>query len=91
MAKKKSQSKGERSPEQLVKFLLERMENCEDAEALNDNVIIPFTAALETVCGARGYLLNIYGDKSNLAITSDEDAEAIYALIEDYLDSRRGE
>jgi len=49
-------------------------------------------AALETVCGARGYLLNIYGDTSNLVFTGDEaDAETIYALVENYLDDSSDE
>ncbi len=62
------------------------MEAEKTAEGLNDNVIIPFAAALEEVCGARGYVLNIFGDKSNIVFTGNEaDAEAIYKLIEDYL------
>jgi len=64
----------------LRKLLLERMEACQTAEALNDRVILPFIQALEDVCGARGYVLNIYGD--------EDAAEEIYALIESYLDSR---
>ena len=73
----------------LRKLLLERMEACQTAEALNDRVILPFIQALEDVCGARGYVLNIYGEQANLTFTGDEDAaEEIYALIESYLDSR---
>tara|TARA_R110002124_G_scaffold9429_4_gene48248 strand:+ start:888 stop:1154 length:267 start_codon:yes stop_codon:yes gene_type:complete len=73
----------------LRKILLERMEACQTAEALNDRVILPFIQALEDVCGARGYVLNIYGEQANLTFTGDEDAaEEIYALIESYLDSR---
>ena len=45
-----------------MRLLAERMEACADAESLNDNVIIPFVAALEEVCGARGYVMNIYGE-----------------------------
>ncbi len=66
----------------------ERMEACDDAEQLNDQVLIPFAAALEAVCEARGYLLNIYGEKTNIVFTNDQDAEAIYHLIENYLDRR---
>ena len=73
----------------LRRLLLERMEACQTAEALNDWVILPFIQALEDVCGARGYVLNIYGEQANLTFTGDEDAaEEIYALIEDYLDSK---
>lgn len=72
-----------------MRQLAERMESCPDAESLNDQVIMPFVAALETVCGARGYMLNIYGETSNIVFTGDEsDAEAIYSLIEQYLDGR---
>ena len=51
----------------LRKLLLERMEACQTAEALNDRVILPFIQALEDVCGARGYVLNIYGEQANLS------------------------
>lgn len=69
--------------------LIRRMEACDTAEALNDRVIMPFVTALETVCEARGYVMNIYGEKANLVFTGDADAaEEIYALVEDYLDAR---
>ena len=69
-----------------MRTLYKKMEAKKSAEGLNDNVIIPFAAALEEVCGARGYVLNIFGDKSNIVFTGNEaDAEAIYKLIEDYL------
>ena len=46
----------------------------------------PFAAALEEICQARGYHLNIHGEKSNIVFSGDEaDAEAIYRLVEDYL------
>ena len=62
------------------------MELEKTAEGLNDNVIIPFALALEEVCAARGYLLNIFGEKSNFVFTNNEkDAEEIYKLIEKYL------
>ncbi len=71
MAKSKSwKFKGE-SPEDLMRSLFERMEATEDAQSLNDNVIIPFTAALEEICAARGYVLNIHGEKSNIVFTDD--------------------
>ena len=75
--------------EALMRLLHERMENEDSAETLNDNVIIPFAAALEEICAARGYVLNIYGDISNIVVSGDEaDAEAIYRLVEDYLNAR---
>lgn len=72
-----------------MRDLFERMEAEKTAEGLNDNVIIPFAAALEEVCEARGYQLNIFGDKSNIVFTGDAaDAEAIYQLVEDYLEGK---
>ncbi len=87
MAKKKSSKKGAKpDAEALMQSLFKKMEAEKTAEGLNDNVIIPFAAALEEVCEARGYVLNIFGDKSNIVFTGNEaDAEAIYKLIEDYL------
>ncbi|MEQ8504691.1 MAG: hypothetical protein RIB80_05145 [Rhodospirillales bacterium] len=85
MAKPKKDKPGQ----DLRRELLQRMEACQTAEALNDKVIMPFIQALEDVCGARGYVLNIYGEESNLVFTGDADAsEEIYSLIEAYLDSR---
>ncbi len=73
----------------FMRQLTERMEACPDAESLNDQVLIPFAAALENVCGARGYVLNIYGETSNIIFSGDpDDAEALYRLIDDYLESR---
>ena len=84
---KKNSAKGDVLPDALMRLLAERMEACPDAENLNDQVIMPFIAALETVCGARGYVLNIYGETSNLVFTGDEaQAEAIYTFVEEYLD-----
>lgn len=73
-------------PDAFLRDMIKRMEACPDAESLNDNVILPFALALEKVAGARGYLLNIYGEASNIAVTSEDDAETIYHLIEEYLD-----
>lgn len=85
MAKPKKDKPGQ----DLRRELLQRMEACQTAETLNDKVILPFIQALEDVCGARGYVLNIYGEESNLVFTGDADAsEEIYSLIETYLDSR---
>ena len=90
MAKKKSSPKRAKSDAQaLMRQLFLKMEAEKTAEGLNDNVIIPFAAALEEVCEARGYVLNIFGEKSNIVFTGSEaDAEAIYELIEDYLAAR---
>ena len=79
--------KSKTSPDALMHLLAERMEACPDAESLNEQVIMPFVAALENVCGARGYVLNIYGETSNIVFSGDEtDAEAIYKLVDRYLD-----
>ena len=87
MGKRKSPKKGGGDADQLMRDLAQRMETCPDVESLNDQVIVPFMAALETVCGARGYVMNIYGETSNLVFTGDEaDAEAVYTLVEGYLD-----
>lgn len=72
----------------LRTLLLERMDACPTAEVLNDQVILPFVAALEDVCRARGYVMNIYGEQSNLVFSGDEDAAAeIYALAEAVLEA----
>ena len=70
-----------------VDDIIARMDACPDAEKLNDQIISPFIAALESVCRARGYVLNIYGASANLVVSTDDDVEAIYHLIEDYLDA----
>jgi len=75
------------SADELLTAIIARMEDCPNAEALNDEVIMPFILALEKVCAARGYLMNIYGDQSNIAVTTPDDAETIYHLIEEYLDA----
>jgi len=77
---------GKESPEALMQYLANEMEKNDSAEALNDNVLIPFMVALEQVADARGYVLNIYGEKSNLVFTNEEHVEAIYELVEGYLD-----
>ena len=69
-----------------MRDLFARMEAAPDAQSLNDNVIIPFAAALEEVCEARGYVLNIFGEKFNIVFSGDDaDAKAIYKLVEEYL------
>ncbi len=77
---------GKNAPDELMRYLANEMEQCNTADALNDNVLIPFMAALEKIADARGYVLNIYGEQSNLVFTSDEHAEQIYHLVEGYLD-----
>ena len=87
MAKKKSSKTGAKpDAEALMQTLFRKMEAEKTAEGLNDNVITPFAAALEEVCEARGYVLNIFGDKSNIVFTGNQaDAQAIYEMIEEYL------
>lgn len=73
----------------LLADLIRRMEACPNAESLNDEVLMPFVLALEKVCGARGYVMNIYGETANLVFTNDpEDAEAIYQIVEAYLEDQ---
>ena len=84
MAKRKPKKKGGEFTNELVT----RMARHATAESLNENVITPFAAALEAVCRERGYILNIYGDSSNLVVSNEEDAQAIYQLIEDYFESK---
>jgi hypothetical protein len=86
MTRRKSKDSATRTPTAFRAELLELMERHDSAESLNDNVITPFISALEATCSARGYSLNIYGDSSNLVVTTEEDAEAIYAMVESYLD-----
>ena len=89
MTKAESPKQNGSAAEALMKLLHERMENEDSAESLNDNVIIPFVAALEEICAARGYVLNIHGEKSNIIFTgNDSDAEAIYKIVEEYLAER---
>lgn len=88
MSRKQPRKKaGKGSPDQLMRSIAKEMEQCDNAQELNDNIIVPFIAALEDVCGARGYVMNIYGEKSNIALTNEADAPVIYGLIEEYLDN----
>ena len=95
MAKNKSRKKKGKhpeGPEALMRDLFKRMEAENTAEGRNDNVIIPFAAALEEICRARGYVLNIYGEASNIVFAGDgKDAEAIYRLVEEYLAAKKPE
>jgi hypothetical protein len=84
MAKRKPKKKGGEFTNELVTHMARHA----TAESLNENVITPFAAALEAVCRERGYILNIYGDSSNLVVSNEEDAQAIYQLIEDYFESK---
>ncbi|MBO6519697.1 MAG: hypothetical protein JJ900_02300 [Rhodospirillales bacterium] len=75
-----------------MRELIERMDACDTAERLNDEVMMPFALALEKVCGARGYVMNIYGETSNIVFTgSTDDAEAIYQIVEAYMDDQADE
>lgn len=84
----KSSKKRQKSSESLTKMFYQEMEKNNDVQSLNDNVLIPFITALEQTAEARNYVLNIYGKKSNLAFTNEQDAEAIFDLIERYLDKK---
>lgn len=84
--KKKGGKRSPKQPDSLAQDLIARMETCQTAETLNDQVIRPFVQALVSVCDARGYVFNIYGDHCNLAITPENHAESLYQLIESYLD-----
>lgn len=86
-----SKSKGKGGPKALREELLARMAEHSDAESLNDNVITPFVSALEAVCADRGYVLNIYGEGSNLVVSSPDDASVIFQLVEDYFSAQEGE
>ena len=73
----------------LAHILCDSMGACIDAESLNNEVLIPFATALERTCGKRGYVLNIYGETSNIIFTGDpDDSEEIYMMVENYLASR---
>ena len=72
MAKKKSPNKENAAAEELMRMLCDRMQSENNAEALHAKVIIPFAAALEDICQARGYHLNIRGEKSNIVFSGDE-------------------
>jgi len=88
MARRRSRKPSAAKPEMVQEQFLAQMAEHETAEDLNDKLIAPFIAALETVCAERGYLLNIYGESSNLVFSSEEDAEAIYGLVEQYFDEK---
>lgn len=71
---------------EFTRDMVSRMDACPTAEQLNDQVIQPFIAALEDVCGARGYVMNIYGETANLVFTGDPSQAAdIYGVVEEYL------
>ena len=88
VSKKINKAKSHQSADWLFKNLSAEMAKHSNIEALNKNVIMPFIEALEKVSRSRNYVLNIYGLRSNLVFTSEEDAEVIYQLIEHYLESK---
>ena len=74
---------------QLKLSLFNMMKNEKTIEGLNEKVIIPFITAMEDICAARGYVLNIYGERSNLIFTRKaKEAEDINKLVEDYLSNK---
>ncbi len=83
------ESKGGNDADAFMRDLIRRMDGCETAEKLNDEVLMPFALALEKVCGARGYVMNIYGETSNIVFSGDsDDTETIYQIVEAYLDDQ---
>ncbi len=74
------------SRKDMARSLQAAMEKCQTAEDLNKQVITPFIKSLVTVCDARGYVLNIYGDHCNLVISPEDHSEQLFKLIESYLD-----
>jgi hypothetical protein len=76
-------------PNDPVAALIKRMDQCPTAESLNNEVLMPFITAMEKVCSARGYVLNVYGDTANVVFSGDEEhAEAIYQIVDAYLDDQ---
>jgi len=49
---KSKKSKGGSEADAFMKDLIQRMDKCDTAESLNDEVLMPFVVALEKVCGA---------------------------------------
>lgn len=89
---KSKKSKGGSEADAFMKNLIQRMEKCDTAESLNDEVLMPFVVALEKVCGARGYVMNIYGETANMVFSGNpQDAETIYQIVEAYLDDQQDE
>ncbi|MDC1214124.1 hypothetical protein N8000_06605 [Rhodospirillales bacterium] len=89
---KSKKSKGGSEADAFMKDLIQRMDKCDTAESLNDEVLMPFVVALEKVCGARGYVMNIYGETANMVFSGNpQDAETIYQIVEAYLDDQQDE
>ena len=89
---KSKKSKGGSEADAFMKDLIQRMDKCDTAESLNDEVLMPFVVALEKVCGARGYVMNIYGETANMVFSgTPQDAETIYQIVEAYLDDQQDE
>ena len=89
--KSKGRARGKGDAKSLREDLLARMAQFPEAEALNDNGITPFISALEAVSADRGYVLNIYGEGSNLVISTPDDASVIFQLVEDYFAAQEGD
>ena len=89
---KSKKSKCGSEADAFMKNLIQRMDKCDTAESLNDEVLMPFVVALEKVCGARGYVMNIYGETANMVFSGNpQDAETIYQIVEAYLDDQQDE
>lgn len=84
--KRPKPSSAKTKPGHAIVTLIREMDGCPTAEDLNDRVIVPFVTALESVCQARGYVLNIYGQTSNLVVSTEVGAAGLYDVIDAYLD-----
>ena len=69
-----------------ISELVAAMEQCSNAELLNERIITPIMRALVEICDKRGYVFNIYGEHCNLAITPENHSTQLYTLINAYLD-----
>jgi len=84
--KSRPKNKAGQKGKDLGALLHAEMEKCPTAESLHQSVIEPFLGALVSTCNARGYVLNIFGDNCNLAVTPESHADQIYRLVDAYLD-----
>jgi hypothetical protein len=73
--------------EQLHTLLFNEMKQHSTIEDLNRTVIIPFISALEEICDKRQYVINTYGEASNLVFSTPDCAEQLYEYIDDYLNA----
>jgi len=84
--KQKAKIKNPKNESDATRSIIQDMNKYKNAEDLNENIIKPFINALSEVCNHRGYILNIYGNNCNLAITPENHAENLFRIINKYLD-----